>query len=137
MWHASAWNTCWRNGTALCASDVENIIPLKNFSDTAPNSGYPSPQPSNKSLFVNFHLVINSIFSPFDINLPSALFFLIWSDSTTRSNICRTSCQSFIITWLVGSYTSPGAPSICPRSHVFFCKARHLLAVDIRCTSRL
>jgi hypothetical protein len=38
----------------------------------------------------------------------------------------------------IGSYTSSGAPSICPRCHVFFsCKARHLLAVDISCTSQL
>ncbi len=37
-----------------------------------------------------------------------------------------------------GSYTSRRAPSICPRSHgFFFCEARHLLAVDISCTSRL
>ena len=36
------------------------------------------------------------------------------------------------------SYTSRGAPSICPRSQVFyFCKTRHPLAVDISCTSRL
>jgi hypothetical protein len=35
------------------------------------------------------------------------------------------------------SYTSRGAPSICPHSHgFFFCGARHFLAVDISCTSQ-
>ncbi len=99
MWHASAWNTCWRNGPALHAPDFKNKIPLKNFSGTDPNSGSPSPPSSNTSLFSYFQLETNSIFSAFIINLLSALFLCMWSDSTTGSNIRRTCCQSFISTF--------------------------------------
>jgi hypothetical protein len=84
---------------AFRVPDVENKIPLKNFSSTAPNSGSPSPQSSNTSLFSNFQLETSSIFSAFIINLPSASFLCMRSDSTTHSNIHRTCCQSFISTF--------------------------------------
>ncbi len=84
---------------AFCTPDVENKIPLKNFSGTAPNLGSPSPPSSNTSLFFNYQVETNFIFSAFIINLPSALFLHMWSDSTTRSNIHRTCCRYFIRTF--------------------------------------
>ncbi len=92
MLHESTWNTHWRNGMAFCAPDVENKIPLKNFSGTAPNSGSLSPPSSYTSLFSYFQLETNSIFSAFVINLPSALILRMWSDSTTCFNIRRICC---------------------------------------------
>jgi hypothetical protein len=79
-----------------------------------------------------YKLVYYNLYHVSDLMQNCPIFTRNWMNRICTCQICISFSTNwsnifwiFKLYWDVGSYTSPGAPSICPRSHGFFF-ARHV-----------